>query len=91
MSENAILKVLERMGYAGKMTGHGFRTVAMSTLTQELGWDKEIVHLQLSHVKEDKVDAAYNRAQWIADRTSMMQEWSDYIDQLAKDALLSMV
>lgn len=91
MSENAILKVLERLGYAGKMTGHGFRTVAMSTLTQELGWNKEIVHLQLSHVKEDKVDAAYNRAQWLADRTRMMQEWSDYIDQLAKDALTSMV
>lgn len=91
MSENAILKVLERMGYAGKMTGHGFRTVAMSTLTQELGWNKEIVHLQLSHVKEDKVDAAYNRAQWISDRTRMMQEWSDYIDQLAKDALSSII
>ena len=28
MSNNTILKALERMGYKGKMTGHGFRGLA---------------------------------------------------------------
>jgi len=36
MSDNTILKGLERMGYKGKMTGHGFRGLA-STILHERG------------------------------------------------------
>jgi integrase len=36
MSNNTILKGLERMGYKGRMTGHGFRGLA-STLLHEQG------------------------------------------------------
>lgn len=32
MSNNTILKALERMGYKGRMTGHGFRGVASTML-----------------------------------------------------------
>lgn len=32
MSDNAFLKALERMGYKGDMSGHGFRALAMSTI-----------------------------------------------------------
>ncbi len=80
MDSNTVRRALERMGYKGKMTGHGFRSLAMSTIKQELGYPHEIVDLQLAHVKRDKVDQAYDRAQWLKERTKMMQDWSDYLD-----------
>lgn len=85
MDNNTILRALGRMGYKGKMTGHGFRTLAMSAITQELGYDFKIVDLQLAHVKEDKTDQAYDRAKWLKERTRMIQDWSDYIDALESD------
>lgn len=88
LSNGAILAALNRMGYRGEMTGHGFRSVAMSTIEQELGYKHEVVDLQLSHVKKSKVDRAYDRAKWLNVRTKMMQDWSDYIDKLALAALL---
>lgn len=82
MDSNTVRRALERMGYKGKMTGHGFRALAMSTIKQELGYPHEIVDLQLAHVKKDKVDQAYDRAQWLKERTKMMQDWSDYLDAI---------
>jgi integrase len=83
MSGGAILALLRRLGYKGKMTGHGFRSLAMGAIKQELGYLHEIVDLQLAHAKGNKVDAAYDRAKFLVERTKMMQDWSDYIDRLA--------
>lgn len=44
ISNNTILGALERMGYKGRMTGHGFRGVA-STLLHEMGY--EHAHIEL--------------------------------------------
>jgi len=83
MSNGAILMALRRMGYKGRMTGHGFRALAMSTIKEKLGYRHEVIDLQLAHAKENKVQAAYDRAQFIDDRTKMMQHWADYLDALA--------
>ncbi|NML62241.1 tyrosine-type recombinase/integrase [Massilia sp. RP-1-19] len=88
MDNNTILRALGRMGYKGKMTGHGFRSLAMSAITQQLGYDEKIVDLQLAHVKENKTDQAYDRAKWLKERTRMMQDWSDYIDKVAATGVL---
>ncbi|MES2150271.1 MAG: integrase arm-type DNA-binding domain-containing protein [Pseudomonadota bacterium] len=88
MDNNTILRALGRMGYKGRMTGHGFRSLAMSAITQQLGHDEKIVDLQLAHVKKDKVDQAYDRAKWLVERRRMMQDWSDYIDAIATSGRL---
>ena len=80
MSNNTILKALERMGYKGKMTGHGFRSLAMTAIIEELGYSKEIPDRQLAHTEKNKVLAAYDRSQLLKERTIMMQEWADYLD-----------
>ncbi|HOY86989.1 MAG TPA: tyrosine-type recombinase/integrase [Methylotenera sp.] len=85
MSNNTILKLLERMGYKGKMTGHGFRGVA-STSLHEQGYDHQHIEIQLAHGARDDVSAAYNHALYISQRTSMMQDWADYIDELKAGA-----
>lgn len=48
MSNNTILMALDRMGYRGKMTGHGFRALAMSTIMEKLGYRHEIPDAQLA-------------------------------------------
>jgi len=50
MSNNTILKGIERLGYKGIMTGHGFRAMAMTILMEELGYPFEIPDSQLSHL-----------------------------------------
>ena len=80
MSNNTILNALERMGYKGRMTGHGFRGVA-STLLHEMDFDHTHIELQLAHQERDEVSAAYNHALYLKQRAKMMQEWSDYLDR----------
>jgi integrase len=63
------------------MTWHGFRAMA-STRLNELGFPPDIIELQLAHKERDKVRAAYNRAERLAERRSMMQQWADYLDGL---------
>ena len=84
MSNNTILFALYRLGYQGRMTGHGFRGLA-STIFNESGFDEPHIELQLAHMKRNKVAAAYNHAKYLKQRTTMMQWWADYLDaQLAK-------
>lgn len=82
MSENTILFAIYRMGYHSKMTGHGVRALA-STLLNEMGFNADVVERQLAHVEENKVRAAYNRADYLEDRKKMMQHWADYLDGCA--------
>lgn len=82
MSNNAILSAIKRMGYKGKMTGHGFRALAMTTIKQELGWRHEVIDRQLAHAPKNKTARAYDRAAFLKDRKIMMQQYADYIDKL---------
>jgi integrase len=72
MSNNTILFALYRLGYKGKMTGHGFRGLA-STILNESGFEEAHIELQLAHTKRNKVAAAYNHAKYLKQRTTMMQ------------------
>lgn len=83
MSNNAFLKALERMGYKGDMSGHGFRALAMSTIKEKLGYRHEVVDRQLAHVEKNKVTRAYDRAEFLDERRAMMQAWADYIDSVS--------
>jgi integrase len=85
ISNNTILVALERMGYKGRMTGHGFRALAMSTIKERLGYRHEVIDRQLAHAPKDKVASAYDRAQFLAERRRMMQQWADYIDAVANN------
>ncbi len=84
MSNNTILMALRRMGYQGKMTGHGFRSLAMSTIMEKLGYRHEIPDAQLAHAKRGDVNRAYDRAKFLPDRIMMMQKWADYLDNIAQ-------
>jgi len=80
MSNNTILKALERMGYKGRMTGHGFRGLA-STILHEQGYPHEHIELQLAHAPRNAVSAAYNHALYLEPRARMMQDWAEFLEQ----------
>ena len=79
-SNGAILAALRRMGYGGKHTGHGFRSLAMGVIKARLGYRHEVVNRQLAHGSDDEYGEAYDREQFIEERKAMMQAYADYID-----------
>ena len=89
MSENTINAALRRLGYAkDEMTGHGFRAMA-STLLNEMGkWNPDAIERQLAHADGNKVRRAYLRGEYWEERVAMMQDWSDYLDQLCNGATI---
>ncbi len=86
MSLNTVNAALRRLGYdKDTMTGHGFRAMA-STRLNEMGWGPDVIERQLAHAERNKVRAAYNRAQYMGERRTMMQAWADYLDGLRTGA-----
>jgi integrase len=87
MSENTINAALRRLGYSGEeMTGHGFRSMAATRLN-EMGWKPDAIERQLAHAETNKVREAYTHAaQYLEERTRMMQAWADYLDGLRSGA-----
>ena len=89
MSNNTILKGLERMGYKGKMTGHGFRGLA-STILHEQGYQHDHIELQLAHAPRNAVSAAYNHALHLKPRAIMMQDWANFLEHTQRKGTVLM-
>jgi len=85
ISNNTMLFALYRLGYKGKMTGHGFRAVA-STILNEAGFRADVIERQLAHCERNEIRGAYNRAEYLPERLAMMQQWADMLDALAQGA-----
>jgi integrase len=85
ISNNTMLYALYRLGYKGKMTGHGFRAVA-STILNEAGFQPDVIERQLAHCERNQVRGAYNRAEYLPERKRMMQHWADYLDLIEAEA-----
>ena len=68
------------LGYQGVHSSHGFRSLGMGIAKQVLGYRHDVPNRQLAHEPATEVDRAYDRADFMAERTEMMQRLSDYID-----------
>ncbi|MBB1625198.1 integrase arm-type DNA-binding domain-containing protein [Achromobacter sp. UMC71] len=86
LSEGAVLAALRRMGYAKKMTAHGFRASARTLAAERLKADERVLELQISHKVVDALGRAYNRTAFIDERVVFMQQWADYVERLAAGA-----
>lgn len=87
MTITTMNRALERMRFNGKDTigfsSHGFRATA-STMLNELGYRSDVIERQLAHKERDKVRASYNQAEYLVERTTMMQDWADLIDSMTE-------
>lgn len=83
ISENSVRTALITMGYTPEIqTWHGFRATARTMLAERLDVDPLVIEAQLAHAVKDANGRAYNRTQYLAHRTKMMQRWADYLDRL---------
>jgi len=83
MSENTLRTALRRMGYTNdEMTPHGFRAMARTILVEQLNVNPDVIEAQLAHGKSGPLGAAYDRAEFMAQRRAMMTQWADYLDGL---------
>jgi len=87
MSENTINVAIHAMGFKGEMVGHGVRAM-FSSLMNEQGFNADAIERQLAHVEKNKVRAAYNRSEYMEERTKLMQFWADYLDKLRKEPIV---
>jgi integrase len=85
LSENTLNMGLMRIGYKGVMVSHGFRHTASTILHEHIsehGFHTEVIERQLAHAERNGVKAAYNHAEYIKERTALMQWWADFLDKL---------
>lgn len=89
MSENTVNAALRRMDFSGDdHVGHGFRAMARTMMAEQMiGIDPELVEAQLGHGKSGPLGSAYDRAEYMDQRQSMMQQWADYLDKLRFTAI----
>lgn len=78
MREASVNQIIKRVGYAGKVTGHGFQHT-FSTILHDYDFDTTWIELQLAHVDKNSIRETYNHVQYIIGRKRMMQWYSDFI------------
>ena len=79
-------KFLNRLGYTGKHTPHGFRASAITMIQERLKYAKHLPDMQSGHKTKDNNGEAYSRVTFLDERAQMMQDWADYLTHLTKMA-----
>lgn len=86
LSENAIGYLYNRVGWHGRHVPHGWRA-AFSTVMNERAkasgnhGDREVIDLMLAHVPANKVESAYNRAEFMPRRREIAEEWAGLLTE----------
>lgn len=78
MDARVAFDVLQRMGWLDRLTLHGLRALASTTLN-EMGWRPDWIEMQLAHADRNVTRASYNHAAYLQERRRMMQAWSDFV------------
>ena len=79
LSDVTFNRALDRMGYKGTATAHGFRALFSTSANQSGKWNPDAIERQLAHVSAS-VRATYNRAEYIEERKRMMQWYADFLE-----------
>ncbi len=79
ISENAVLVMLKNINFWRRTTAHGMRAL-FSTIANHEQINPDWIERQLAHTETNKVRGAYNRAEFLPQRTIMMQWYANYID-----------
>lgn len=79
LSNMAMLKVLDRMGY-GHVTVHGFRSTFKDWCRDRTRFENYVSEAALAHASGDRVEAAYARSDVLVKRRKLMDAWSTYCE-----------
>ncbi|MER1681213.1 tyrosine-type recombinase/integrase [Enterobacter hormaechei] len=79
MHEQTANAAIIRMGFGGELVAHGMRSIARTAAEESGKFRTDVLEAALAHSKKDEIIAAYNRAEYLAERVALMQWWSDYV------------
>ena len=77
-SENAMLAVLDRLGY-GHVTVHGFRSTFATWAEECTDYPDGFREAALAHKYKSETTAAYQRGQKLEKRRALMSDWADFV------------
>lgn len=83
LSRDTLSKALRTSGLQGLHVPHGFRASLRTMARDVLDADIDALEAQLAHSVGDATQKAYNRAKLLRKRAGIMQQWADYLEQLA--------
>ena len=87
ISDNTLRAALLTLGYGPDVQSvHGFRATARTMLAEIHDVDPLVIEAQLAHAVKDANGRSYNRTTYLKHRATMMQQWADYLDKLARGA-----
>jgi integrase len=78
-SENAMLAVLDRLGY-GHVTVHGFRSTFATWAEECTDYPDGVREAALAHKYKSETTAAYQRGQKLEKRRALMKDWATFLD-----------
>ena len=91
MSNGCLSMLLRRMGFQGRQTPHGFRGFGQTNCIEQLKIPRVVTEKQLAHADGNSVSRAYDWAEYLEERSEMLQRWADLLDQVAVAAGLAPV
>jgi integrase len=77
-SENAMLAVLDRLGY-GHVTVHGFRSTFAAWAEECTDYPDGVREAALAHKYKSETTAAYQRGQKLEKRRFLMKDWAQFL------------
>jgi integrase len=77
-SENAMLAVLDRLGY-GHVTVHGFRSTFATWAEECTDYPDGVREAALAHKYKSETTAAYQRGQKLEKRRFLMKDWAQFL------------
>jgi integrase len=84
-SENAMLAVLDRLGY-GHVTVHGFRATFATWAEDCTDYPDGVREAALAHKYKSETTAAYQRGTKLEKRKALMKDWANFCTIVVKQA-----
>lgn len=82
----SINKALSRIGFKGRTTAHGLRSLASTTLNEQ-GFNADVIEAALAHTDKNTIRKAYNRTSYLEQRRPLMKWWSEHVEQASYGSL----
>ncbi len=89
LSDMTLTKALRSAELGGKATAHGFRSSFKDWCAEFAQVRDDVSEAALAHAIPNKVRAAYLRTNFLDERRTLMQRWSDYLSGNADGAKTS--
>lgn len=94
VSSIALIQAFRKMGYTAengnRFVTHAFRGLFSTTANNIRGASSLAVELQLAHVEQNKVKAAYHKTSLrtaLAERRALLKQYANYLDELRAKAM----